>query len=1134
MQQVFYSNRLESLYEALRDSLFSSNAAPFARRIIVVPSPAMKSWLMLQMSKDPKLGIAMGIETITHLDQSVVRLCDWFGHPISHITSLDIALAIEQEIRTVISGWNLLSQVEQETWHPLLQYLKVDSSLKITKQTERRLTPLCITLSTLFIQYGIYAGEMVREWEPDSGWQQALWLRLFATNRFTYPHDYLKTLINEPLCHSENRSIQFHLFAFSHISKLYHDFFLNVAKVIPVQTYVLSPCYAFWSDLLSSFESHKLQSYWKKRGASPAQQQALEQLLRDCNPLLANFGRLGRERAIQLEESHAISIESYTIPKQTISLNCYQELITDDLLLEDHSHPLTLLEAIQTDMAVLRNPDHSAAITFTPNDDSVQIHIAPSRMREVQILYDAILALLDKHFQDSQPMTPGDILVMAPDINKYSPYIKAVFEGHESLLGIQMSDLEMPLQSSLVQGLQLLIELPFSRWNATAFLQLLNHPAFQKRQGFSGEEVNSIREWIRTTNVRWGEDAAHRDELLKRTYCDQGMVENSSIGTWEYSFGRLLAGLALNTKDSPLDPLDILDSIQGHLLGKWMQILRGLRCDLECLYDGSQKTLAEWDLFLRCLCDGYLEADDKSEKDALFALIYSFSQASQKLGDNSFPFSTIHQHIMEQFSIPKNSYREQSLNAVRFCSLLPMRAIPAKVVVLMGMEEGAFPRQEVASSLDLSAHSTKKDYSPSKTDYDRFLFLEMLLSARRYLLITYTGFSLTDDKEVPPALVVTELLKYMNQAYANTHCVYKHPHHPFDSSYFASKSKVKSYSRLQYRAAQAFYQVEKHPQTGFFNSFALNSTTEGLFTRHIDIKDLMTFARNPIKAYCNKTLGIFLDSAEKREVKDEEDFHLSALQNHIVQKQSLTHSMEHVLSNAHREGHLPIGAFKSTAIERIQNEIIQLKQNLLELSVHPKDIFSICSSDQVSQTIYEAQQWQMPSLKIPYQNGVVHISGTLPEVALQGLITRCKDDKIEILKIWPQFLFLSCLKQTFDLPISQQLLMIKGSKPKSKSLFSDDPCKLMTQYLDYYFLALESPSPLIPEWVPAFFEQNASSLQERMRMTLTNPFHPLHNDYLKWATFDGAVVPDAGVVMVHWKPWAESLYGDLYHHWYSR
>src|SRR5699024_4162702 len=56
-------------------------------------------------------------------------------------------------------------------------------------------------------------------------------------------------------------------------------------------------------------------------------------------------------------------------------------------------------------------------------DSSIQVHSCHSAMREVEVLYDQLLALLDKNPE----LSPDDILIMTPDIQTYAPMAEAVF-----------------------------------------------------------------------------------------------------------------------------------------------------------------------------------------------------------------------------------------------------------------------------------------------------------------------------------------------------------------------------------------------------------------------------------------------------------------------------------------------------------------------------------------------------------------------------------------------------------------------------------------------------------------------------------------------------------------------------------
>lgn len=1142
--QVFFSNRVEQLYETLKESLFSSSQ-PFTRRLIVVPSPSMKSWLMLRMANDPDLAIAAGLE-ISYLDQTIDQLSLLYTDTKQkkNHSQMTLAFGIEAKIRTLIAEAAILPSGERTIWQPLFDYLKIphqSKGAKLSQHTERRIVGLCDRLAGLFVKYGKYAGPMLAEWEsaPLDGWQQHLWRYLFSKPglEWTYPHKELTRVIENPYPENEKKDLQIHLFAVSHISPLQQRLLKYVSGEFPVHYYMLSPCQAFWSDLVSQRESYRMQTYWNQRGASLAQQIALEEYLRDCNPLLANFGRLGREMAIQIEESDALTDEQYLLPTSVYEQESYEELINDATLFIQKESPLTMLEALQTDMALLRNPDKSQRVQIRPEDRSIQVHVTHNRLREVQVLYNNLLGIIQRHATEESPICPGDILVMAPDIGLYAPFIRAVFGANDSLLDVQVMDLGAPAQSTFIQGFLHLISLPFTRWDVNSLLQLLEYATFQKRHGLSREDVGDIREWMLATGVRWGENAEHRNELLKRDHCQHGMVDEAMLGTWDYARDALLTGLIFDNHMS-------VDPLEGPLLGKWLHLIRSLRSDLKAITDGTLWELKEWTCYLRSLCDAYFLADEDSEnsKEVLCRHLEAFQQTGVYIKEGTYPFTTIHHHLLSALEKPQISYQEGTLHAVKFCSLLPMRAIPAKVIAILGMEEGAYPREEPFDSLNLMVGYPKVDYSPSQIDFDRFLFLETLLSARRYFLTSYIGYSSTDGKEQPPSLLVTELLTYIDKAYEmeghipSEVCTYRHPYHAFDKSYFVPESRIPSFIFKDYLAAKAYY-GDKSSKSSFIPSFNLPSlkpSEEPSEIIQIHLKELMAFARNPIKTYFNKTLGIYLESAEKRIIKNEEEFHLSALQSFILKKDALKQPVEHILHMAEVEGHLPVGAFKAVSVDKIKREILSLKSNMEDLGVSAQAIFEMGFSDLYQKPKQsENGGWQLPSLQIPVGSRQVSIVGNLDEVTANGLLAQVKDDRVDIVKVWPQFLVFCCLVETHRLPIASQLLMTKGLKGKAKTAFTQDPHRLLTSYLEYYFTALEHVSPLIPEWVPHLLTQNSEEFAAKVRNDLTNPFNPIYNDYLHWSMQDNAI-DDADELVARWKPVVQDLFGALYSHWFPR
>lgn len=79
-----------------------------------------------------------------------------------------------------------------------------------------------------------------------------------------------------------------------------------------------------------------------------------------------------------------------------------------------------------------------------------------------------------------------------------------------------------------------------------------------------------------------------------------------------------------------------------------------------------------------------------------------------------------------------------------------MRSLPFKVICLLGLNDGDFPRNTKAAVFDLVAkHPAKGDRA--RRDDDRYLFLEALISAREILYLSYIGRDIRKDEELAPS-----------------------------------------------------------------------------------------------------------------------------------------------------------------------------------------------------------------------------------------------------------------------------------------------------------------------------------------------------------------------------------------------
>lgn len=1165
--QIYSSNRVECLYQRLRDALFSKTSSPFARRMVIVPSPAMKSWLSLRLAEDPSCGISAGIEA-GYPDQSIRSIVNMTGvvDTFDRInpSAMELSLLFETLLRNIMRNYSTLGKRQQAIWSPLLDYLSFFNDAT-SRKLDRRLTALCSKLSKQFGEYTVYDSLMLNEWTEGrgAGWQSELWKHLLeAYPKLIFPFQEMEeaiTRINEGRANLKGRNLEVHLFSVSFLAAKHHHFLQQVAREVPVHYYMLSPCQVFWSDICSDKENTRLEAYWKKRGVSRSQQIALEDFLQERNPLLANFGKLGREMSKQVEEVDAKVVEDYILTQSICDHEQYESiLIEDEVVLENSNKSLTLLQALQADMLLLRNPDPDNKIELDTQDRSFEIHVAPSRKREVEIIYDILLRIIQKHAQDSDPIAPNDIIVMAPEIMEYEAHIRSVFGSRESLLDYQIMDVSMPVQSELIRGFLHLLDMAFGRWEAESVVELFGFSSFLRRHGINQEEVNRIRGWIKDSGVRWGLSSDHRNELLSKDHSLRKLADSNSAGTWEHATTRLLMGLAYDVSsledevifDAKIAPLEGMETSTALVLGRWLYLLKSIQEDLKVFASSKEMTAADWAAYLKCILEAYFRPDstDKSSMeiwDTLEAKIGSIGNAGRIAGKSTFPFSTIRSHLNAALNQESVSFRESHLHSVKFCSMLPMRALPSKVILVMGMHESAYPRRDFKLSINEMLQSKSADYNPSQTDFDRYIFLEAILSSRQYFIATYPGYSVEDNKEQPASLLVQELLSYADQGYCfaeniqpSKYLVVKHPFHAFDKTYFKPQSQIQSFSPSSFAFAKAYYDhLQRKAPHAFLKDFAVhlsgNSNVDDSEIT-LDVKELANFAKDPLKVYFNKTLGVYLKNSEDSKIKSTEDFEISNLHKAVLQKAALKKPIDLILKSAENEGLIPPGMFGEVAIENMKQAFETLQSNCKSMGVDIQNLGVLHFADHFEKPFFnERGIWELPSIRIPYQ-GKFHVKliGKISNICSEGIVDMKEGKETQVLRQWPYYLAFHHAINLYGLPMKPQLLFAKDMAMKTP--FCGDMHPHLEGFLDFYFVGLKNISPLIPEWIPSILKEEPDEFTDKIRKSCFDVHSNFYNDYALWLFKDEMSLPDASSVLQAWKPKAHALYDVMMDHWFPQ
>jgi exodeoxyribonuclease V gamma subunit len=723
----------------------------------------------------------------------------------------------------------------------------------------------------------LYRPELVLSWETraedDGDWLGGLWKRLVAgsgrNHRAALRARFFEA-IERGLPEGIRLPARISVFGIPAMPPFHFEVLERLSTILDLHLFLLNPSREYWGDIKSHREQIRIRRLKGNRDLDPEH----DLHLGTGNALLASLGRQGRHL-------HRLSVAA-----------------AEDMV-ERFEAPAadTLLSRIQADIYALQDrgaPAGPGKVAVDAADESLRIHACHSRMREIEVLYDR---LLDR-FAADPALTPGDVVVMAPDIDAYAPCVEAVFgreaeggaEGAAPRIPFSVANTGVLADSGYLRAFLAILELRGGRFPASGILALCDAEPVRRRFGFTPGEIDRVSGWVGDAGVRWGIDAADRARHGLPAFPDF---------SWQEGMSRILLSVAMSPEATPapfrgLLPTARIDGAGALLAGRFAEFVETLFARLREL--DAERTPKEWAATLASLTDALLEGDgDDPEALKLRKTLEAMAAFAEEAGvTDPVPFDVVRHWIARQAEGGGGRSDSRFLaGGVTFCKLLPMRSIPFKVVALVGMNGGDFPRQEQVPGFDPVA-ADPKGGDRSLRDEDRYLFLESLLSARVNLIVTYVGRNAQSDEEVPPSVVVSELLDYAGQAFTppdgfesmREWLVVDHPLQPFSPAAFGEGRKGDAPSRrfsysaenlagfhaLEHARADA---AEPKPHEGVFLRYPL-APPEGEPV-HVELASLLRFLKHPVRHFLQSRLGISLP--EKAIVpSDDEPFRLDGLQ----------------------------------------------------------------------------------------------------------------------------------------------------------------------------------------------------------------------------------------------------------------
>jgi exodeoxyribonuclease V gamma subunit len=453
---------------------------------------------------------------------------------------------------------------------------------------------------------------------------------------------------------------------------------------------------------------------------------------------------------------------------------------------------------------------------------------------------------------------------MCPDIETYAPYISATFgladtgqppahPGHS--LRVRLADRSLRQTNPLFSTVAELLELADARVTASQLLDLAAVEPVRRRFRFDDDDLDRVRDWVGQAGVRWGIDAAHRTPFSM-----QGVTQN----TWQAGLDRVLLGVTMSEDDlrwlGLALPLDDVDSNDVDLAGRFSEFVDRFAAVLEAM--SGVHPLAGWLATLGTALDT-LTAVSPQESWQLAQAHREFDAIAAAAGPRA---ERVTLSLADVRALLDDRLKGRPTRAgfrtgdLTMCSMVPMRSVPHRVICLLGLDDGVFPRTAGVDGDDILARDPCVGERDPRSE-DRQLFLDAILAAEEYLVILYTGADERTNTVRPPAVPVGELLDVVDasvrtagESSAREQVVVRHPLQPFDARNFTSgqlgKSGPFSFDRSALAGAQAAVQPRSDQRP--FLAHALPPADQ---TGAVELQSLIGFLEHPVKQFLRQRLG---------------------------------------------------------------------------------------------------------------------------------------------------------------------------------------------------------------------------------------------------------------------------------------
>jgi exodeoxyribonuclease V gamma subunit len=1000
---VHRGERADQLIAPLTEVLVRAPRDPLAPEVIAVPSRGVERWVSQELALS--LGATVGRDGVAANIE--------FPSPVALVGDVLARTAgLQPEEDPWVSPrleWSLLEVIDScagEPWSGVLaHHLGLDGGAHEHRAGRRYAT--AALLARLFASYADNRPTMLTDWArshdtdgagaeltPDLCWQPALWRRLRERLGVPSPaerlHQACARLREQPELAGLPERLS--LFGPTRLSHTHLAVLDALAARRELHLWLTHPSPVMWAALADT--------------PSSVRRSTDVSALMLSNPLLANLSRDVRELQRRLPQPFS-----------------------------DHHHggPVaagTVLARIQNDITHDRAP---GSPTRLPADNTVAIHACHGPTRQVEVLREELLHLL----ADDDTLQPRDIIVLCPDVETFAPLIAAAFAqmqaphpGHR--IRVRMADRGAAQVNPLLDTIATLIALADGRVTAGEVLDLAATAPVAHRFGFIGADQDTLRQWTSDGGARWG---------LSQTQREQFGLPQITQNTFTQASDRLLLGVTADETDlrwlGAALPLDAVDSGDVDLAGRFVEYLDRLAAALHQL-TGPQAAAA-WQEALHGSLDELTAVGDPDawQRAQAGRLI---TEALTGAGDRQLSLADI-RTVLAAVLAPRPTRANFRTGDLTVATLVPMRFVPHRVVAIIGLDDGCFPRVGHLSGDDILAI----DPCPGERDprsEDRQLLLDALTSATERVVICYTGADPVTGKPCPPVAPLADVIDTVTATVEpGATVVHRQPLQPHDPANFEAPQPF-SYDTQNYVAAQEIT-GDPRPHPAF-----LPAPLQSPAVSEVSLEDLIAFVVHPAKAFLRQRLGVSLWQADDT-LEDALPLALDGLQKWQIGDRMLAQMLARPASDAverftaaeQRRGTLPPGRFGRATMAEISAGVAVVAR--------------------VAGATVGAEQPQTRPISLDI--GSIRLSGTVSGVYGDRILSASYSDlkPKHRLASWVRLLALAAS----GYPVSEAVTLgrMGGDDPavrRSVITLPPDPADLLAQLVELRSVGLRYPLPM--------------------------------------------------------------------------